>query len=320
MAIPVLDARGLTAVAVAVLSWGVLIVVSRVLVAGYGLNPWVLAFVQMAAGGVTMIAVAGRGPMPLAAMRRPQTWVYGVLRVTTAAALTAALVHASAAEISVMSSLFIPVSMLLAWVLLARRPSAGDGLGTLVVLGGIAGVAIGLPGGLAGPAAVLMAVSAAATALSTVVAERHPDNQGDDRAIRLRLTGAALLATSALMLVAAAAIAGLHPQGLVAAQIPLAAVTDPTVWLAGLALGVALRGPSTYATFRAIRLVGSENYLMGAALLPVLNLATEGVAAALGLLPAPLLPPATLASGAVCVAGALAIAILRWRARSPGPA
>ena len=65
MAHPVLDSRGLAAVATAVASWGVLIVLSRALVVVYGMNPLVLAFVQMAAGGAAMIAAAGRGPLPL---------------------------------------------------------------------------------------------------------------------------------------------------------------------------------------------------------------------------------------------------------------
>ena len=71
------------------LSWGFLILISRVLVAGHGFNPWVLSFVQMAVGGAAMMVAAGRGPMPLRAFRHPQTWIYGVLRVVTAATLTA---------------------------------------------------------------------------------------------------------------------------------------------------------------------------------------------------------------------------------------
>lgn len=315
MAVPTLDSRGLAAVAAAVVSWGVLIVISRVLVAGFGLNPWALAFIQMAVGGAAMFAAAGRGPLPLKAMRDPHTWIYGSLRVLTAATLTAALAYGTSAEISVLSALFIPIGMLLAWGLFARRPGPADVLGSLVILAGIAGVADGLPGGIVGTAALLMLVSATATALCSAVAEMHPENQADDRKIRLRLTGAAMLATAVLMLAAAAAAARLDPDGLVAAHVPLEAVTDPATWVAGVVVGVLLRGPSTYATFRAIRMVGSENYLMGVALLPAFNLFGESVAAALGLLPAPVLSTATLAAGATGIAGAVGMAALRWRAR-----
>ncbi|GHD63428.1 hypothetical protein GCM10017083_53670 [Thalassobaculum fulvum] len=310
------NSRGLSAVVTAVVSWGVLIVISRVLVAGYGLNPWVLSFIQMAVGGAAMIVAAGPGRFPLKAMRHPHTWVYGSLRVLTAATLTAALAYATSAEISVLSALFIPIGILLAWGLFGRRPGPADALGSLVVLAGIAGVAAGLPGGLLGTAATLMVISAGATALGTAIAEMHPENRGDDRKTRLRLTGAAMLATAVLMLAAAMAASHLDPDGLVAAHVPLEAAADPRVWIAGVLVGVLVRGPSTYFTFRAIRLVGSENYLMGVALMPALNLSGEFLAASFGLLPAPALSGATLAAGALGIAGAVAIATLRWRARA----
>lgn len=315
MATPTLDSRGVTAVATAVLSWGLLILISRVLVAGHGFNPWVLSFVQMAVGGAAMIAAAGRGPMPLRAFRHPQTWIYGSLRVVTAATLTAALAYGTSAEISVMSTLFIPVGILLAWALFGRRPAATDAVGSAAVLLGVVGVAAGLPGGILGTAVMLMLVSASATALCTAIAEMHPENQGDDRRTRLRLTGAAMLATAAVMLAAAAIAAHVDPDGFVAAHVPLSAVSDPAIWIAGAIVGVLLRGPSTYLTFRAIRMVGSENYLMGVAVMPVITLLAESLAAAAGLLPMPALPVETLAAGAVGIAGALGIAALRWRAR-----
>ncbi|EDP62245.1 hypothetical protein BAL199_19528 [alpha proteobacterium BAL199] len=316
MANPVIDARGLSAVAVAVVSWGVLIVVSRVLVVGFDLNPWVLSFIQMAVGGAAMFVAAGRGPLPLTAMRNPHTWIYGGLRVLTAATLTAALAHGTAAEISVMSAFFIPVGILLAWTLFARRPSSADVIGSLVILAGIVGVADGLPGGLGGPVVVLMAISATATAVATAVAELHPDNRNDDRKGRLRLTGAAMLTTAVLMLGVAAAVAYFETDGAVAEHVPFDAVTHPAIWIAGILVGVILRGPSTYATFRAIRMVGSENYLMGVALMPVMNLIGESLAATAGLLPMPALSSATMLAGAVGIAGAMGMVALRWRARA----
>ena len=316
MAEPVLDSRGVTAVATAVLSWGFLILISRVLVAGHGFNPWVLSFVQMAVGGAAMMVAADRGPMPLRAFRHPQTWIYGVLRVVTAATLTAALAYGTSAEISVMSTLFIPVGILLAWPLFGRRPVATDAFGSVVVLIGVGGVAAGLPGGVLGTAVMLMLISAGATALCSAIAEMHPENQGDDRRTRLRLTGAAMLATATVMLVAAAGASHVEPDGFVATHVPLSAVFDPAIWTAGVLVGIALRGPSTYLTFRAIRMVGSENYLMGVAVMPAITLLCESLAAAGGLLPMPSLPAQTLTAGAVGIAGALGIAALRWRARS----
>ncbi|MEQ9166703.1 MAG: hypothetical protein RLO12_10630, partial [Fulvivirga sp.] len=61
----------------------------------------------------------------------------------------------------------------------------------------------------------------------------------------------------------------------VATHVPLSAVFDPAIWTAGVLVGIALRGPSTYLTFRAIRMVGSENYLMGVAVMPAITLFCE---------------------------------------------
>ena len=181
---------------------------------------------------------------------------------------------------------------------------------------GIVGVAFGLPGGLTGPASLLMAISASATALGTAVAELHPDNQGDDRRLRLRLTGAVMLATAAVMLAAAVAVSATDPDGAIAAAIPASAVADPATWIAGALVGILLRGPSTYFTFRAIRMVGAENYLMGAALMPVLNLAGESVAAEFGMIAMPALTFGTMLAGVVGIAGVLGIAVRRWRTGS----
>ena len=113
------------------------------------------------------------------------------------------------------------------------------------------------------------------------------------------------------------AVSATDPDGVIAAAIPASAVADPATWIAGALVGILLRGPSTYATFRAIRLVGSENYLMGVAFMPALTLAGERLAAAAGWIPEPALSAATLVAGSVGVAGAAGIALLRWRSR-PG--
>ena len=108
---------------------------------------------------------------------------------------------------------------------------------------------------------------------------------------------------------------GVAPGGAAAAHVPVAAVVDPAVWGAGIVVGILLRGPSTYATFRAIRLVGSENYLMGVAFMPALSLAGERLAAVAGWIPEPPLSGATVVAGSEGVGGPAGIALLRWRAR-----
>ena len=64
-------------------------------------------------------------------------------------------------------------------------------------------------------------------------------------------------------------------------------LASPPLWLAGLAVGVALRGPSMYLTFWSINAVGTHNYLAAVAFLPLVGQAFEYLLALGGWLPMP---------------------------------
>lgn len=309
------------------LSWAVLLVVSRVLLVGLELDPWLFTLIQMTAGGAFLVVIAGRGTGIMEALRNPYTWLYGVLRVATAAFFTAALVHTTTANAAFLGIVSVPISMAVLWLVLSRRPSRLELPGHAMVLLGLALLAQSLEGGWRNPALILMILSELCVVVSTLIAELHPLNRTDDMRQRARLTGIMLLASALFMLSAALGLGllvrwlpGLRmvvPGDLAWMANPALAL-DPYLWASAGLVGVLLRGPSVFLSLKAIHRVRTENYIAGVAALPFMSLALEATAAALGwLAPAPPAGAATL-FGTVATLGSLSV--LWTRSRKAGVA
>jgi len=288
--------QGAGIVLAALTSWSLLLVISRVLLIQFELDPWLFTFIQMMAGGLMLIAISGqpRGLWPL--FVDPLTWVYGVLRVATAAFFTAALLYTSAANAAFLAILSVPTSALIVWGALGRQPKTWELPGHALILLGLVALAASLEGGFRNPALMLMILSELCVVISTLIAERHPMNQTEDRRQRAALTGAMLVASAVVML-ALALVAGQNASG----------AFDPHLWLLAILVGVLLRGPSMYLALMAIHRVKTTNYLAGMAALPLTAMLFEWMAAQAGLIPPLPLWTSATAFGAVMIAGSLAV-------------
>ncbi|MEM9132600.1 MAG: EamA family transporter [Actinomycetota bacterium] len=293
-----MDARPLLFTLWSIGLWALLLVVSRIVLVRYDIDPWSFAFVQLLIGGVVLVAVAGGGEaVDWRSLRRPATWAYGALRVTTASAFTAALVHTTVAYAGMLGTVSVPLAVIGAGVLFGRRPSRREIGGHVVILIGI-GLLIGLrlEGGLGNPAVVLMLISELAVVGSSLIAETHPDNNAESPQVRRRFTGTVLLITAAAFLVGRVAQRG---------ALDVADDLGPALWISGLVVGAALRGPAMHASLRAIRLVGADVYLMLAASLAFTGLVLELGSGALGMIERPAIGPVDLLLVAVIAAGSL---------------
>ena len=305
------------------LSWAVLLVASRVTLLAFQLDPWLFTFIQMMAGGAFLVAIGARGSGLTKALRDPYTWVYGALRVATAGFFTAALVHTSVANAAFLGIVSMPISIVVVWVVLSRKPSRRELPGHAVIILGLALLAQNLEGGWRNPAIILMILSELCVVTSTLIGELHPLNQTDDPRQRAGLTGIMLLASAFFMLLAALCLS-IVAQWLPAVRDSVsgslawignpALVVDTRLWAWAALVGVLLRGPSLFLSLKAIHQVRTENYIAAMAALPFLSLALEAVAVALGLLePTTAAVPATL-YGAMMMLGSLGV----LRARSRG--
>lgn len=309
------------------LSWAILLVVSRMTLLGLALDPWLFTFIQIVAGGALLVAMAGRGSGLAEALRDPWTWLFGVLRFGTAAFYTAALVHTSTANAACLAMVGVPIRMVLLWLALSRKPFGRELPGQAVILVGLALLAESLEGGWRDPAIVLMILSELCVVASTLIGELHPLNHTDDPRQRAGLTGIMLLASAFFMLVAALGL------GLVVQWLPSvrAAVSpnvtwlanpslalDARLWVAAVLVGFVLRGPTMFLFLKAVRRVGTENYVAAMVAIPVLSLAFEAAAAALGLLEPTAAATRSTLFGAVMVLGSLGVSWARSTRWMPG--
>ena len=303
-------------------SWALLLVVSRVTLLALRLDPWLFTFIQMMAGGAFLLAVAGRAGGLVEALRDPHTWIYGVLRVATAAFFTAALMHTSTANAAFLGIVSVPISMMVLWLVLSRTPSRRELPGHAAILVGLALLAQALEGGWRNPAIVLMILSELCVVTSTLIGELHPLNQTDDPRQRAALTGIMLL-TSALFMFLAALGLGLLVQWLPSVRTAVsgsltwmanpAQALDLRLWVSAVLVGIVLRGPSLYLSLKAIHRVRTENYIAAMAALAFLSLAFELAAASLDLLELPAELTSTTLFGAMMVLGSLFVLWARSR-------
>lgn len=311
-----MGASSIMVLGASLLSWALLLVTSRVLLVAFGFDPWLFTFIQMMVGGAFLIAIAGRGTGLVGALRNPYTWAYGVLRVATAAFFTAALVHTTTANAAFLGVVSVPISMIVLWLVLSRRPSRLELPGHVVILLGLVLLAQCLDGGWRNPAVIFMILSELCVVASTLIAELHPLNQTDDMRQRARLTGIMLLASALVMLMAALGL-GLVVQwvpnlrqmvpGNLAWMANPAIAFDPYLWICAGLVGALLRGPSLFLSLKAIHRVRTENYIAGMAALPFMSLALESGASALGWLAPLSAASATTVFGTMMTLGSLCV-------------
>lgn len=308
-------------------SWALLLVTSRAVLTLTGLEPWIFTLIQMMVAGVFLLVVTGGFGGQKSALRDPYIWLYGVLRVATAALFTAALLHTSAANAAFLGVVSVPMSVLLLWLSVGRQTGCRELPGHGVILLGLVLLAQSLEGGWANPAITLMILSEICVVLSTVIAEFHPMNQGDSVRQRAQLTGIMLLASACVMLSALGGLVALArwlpgaeqllPQSLGLIDTPLA-LLDAQLWIAACAVGVLLRGPSLYLALAAIRAVKTENYLAGMAALPFLSLGFETLAYLAGILPPVTSAGQSLLFGLIIASGSLLVLFARSRRPTNG--
>ncbi|MBG6155362.1 hypothetical protein IWQ52_000011 [Labrenzia sp. EL_159] len=303
-------------------SWALLLVTSRVILFAWPVDPWLFTLIQMMAGGIFLIAIAGRGKGFADALSDPFTWLYGGLRVATAAFFTAALTYTSTYNAAFLGIVSVPISLAVLWLILSRQPSRIELPGHCVVFFGFVFLAGSLDDGWRNPAIVLMILSELCVVASTLIAEFHPLNQTSDTRQRARLTGIMLLASAFVMLILATGF------GFVAQWLPdlqsgipetLTRMTDPSevfnpaLWISATLVGVVLRGPSLFLALKAIHHVRTEKYIAAMAGLPFLTFAMETLAVSFGWLAPSHSTQMTVFWGSVMTFGSLSVLIARSR-------
>ena len=306
------------AVAVAAtIAWAVLLVATRVVLLGLGINAWGFTLVQLLTGGLAMMLIGHRGAIAWSSLLSPSIWLYGALRVVSAGAATAALLYVTVMQDTLLAAMNVPLAALML-LLITRRPvPRRQVLAHGIIVAGIAVMAFSLPDGIFNPAVLFELIAECAVVASTLLIERHPGNRGDDIASRCRFTGVVLMATAAMFILAWALSGALGIRlgsNALAFGDPAQLFASSDLLIAGALAGVLLRGPTMYLTLLAVKLAGTQTYLATLALLPFACLVFELLCAGIGLLPFPALGVAEIASGLLVIGGSLLLVRLRSRA------
>jgi drug/metabolite transporter (DMT)-like permease len=304
-----------------VVVWSLLVTGMRATLHGFGFEPWSLALAVQIAGGAALLLAAGVGSLPLEPIRRWATWAIGGLRVVTTCAFTTALLHASAGQVSVLTTVNVLIAMLGVFLVFRRGRRPAEIPGILLMLGGLALLVGHLDGGWSNLAIRYVLLSETSVVVASLLAERHPDNLGDRRQ-RLALTGfVTLLSAAGLLLVWVATAAAMSGTAMSETAIGpdidavAATLTSPWLWVMAFVLGALLRGPGTYGAFLLTARLGADGYMLAMAAMPPLVMALESLAAAAGLMPQPRSALADLAVAAVVILGGIWVVAARYRRR-----
>ncbi|MTI19002.1 translation-associated GTPase [Rhodobacteraceae bacterium RKSG542] len=303
------------------LCWSLLIVTTRATMQAFALDPWIFTVVQIMCGGLFLILIGGRVRECWITITNPFTWGYGFLRVVSSACYTASLITVSAAVAGYFTFMAIPLSAAAVAYIFARPSAPMELYGHIIITIGLIMLVYGIEGTWANPAVIMMLFAEIAIVMATLMAEKHPQNQGDSSRSRATLSGVMLLASGAFFLIFLAlgsffssGIGTDAQAGTWAASFPsldLTQVWSSTLWLWAIAIGLTLRGAAMFMSMQAIRAAGSENYLAMAALLPLFALLFEMIAQHYGFITNGMPTPMTLAAGVIMTIGAFWIIIAR---------
>lgn len=298
----------------ATIAWAVLLVATRVVLVRLGINAWGFTLVQLLTGGLAMMLIGHRAPIAWTSLLTPSIWAYGVLRVISAGSASAALIYVTVMQDTLLAAMNVPLAALVLIIVTRQRIPRRQVMAHAVMLAGVAVMALSLPGGLLNPAVLLELVAECAVVASTLLIEHHPENRRDDVLSRCRFTGAVLMVTAAMFILAWAlsGVLGIRlGSNALAFGDPAQLFASTELLLAGTLAGVLLRGPTMYLALLAVKLAGTQTYLATLALLPVACLAFEAACAVLGWLPWPILGWAEIAAGFLVIGGSLLLVRLR---------
>jgi len=298
----------------ATIAWAVLLVATRVVLVQLGINAWGFTLVQLLTGGLAMMLIGRRAAIAWASLLSPSIWAYGALRVVSAGSASAALLYVTVMQDTLLAAMNVPLAALVLVIVTRQRLPGSQLVAHGLMIAGIAVMALSLPGGLLNPAVLFEVIAECAVVASTLLIERHPENQRDDVLARCRFTGVVLMVTAAMFIVvwAISGILGLRlGSNALAFGDPAQLFASPELLIAGALAGVLLRGPTMYLALLAVRLAGTQTYLATLALLPVACLFFELGCALVGWLPWPTLGWAEIVSGVLVIAGSLLLVRLR---------
>ncbi len=294
--------------------WALYLVISRHVVGTAGLDPWAYTLVQVLTGGIVLLWLGRRAPADWRGLLTPWMIGYGMLRVWITGMSSAALVYLVATQSTLLSTMNVLLGAGAAWFVHRIAAPKNERLALVLLAVGLTVMTIFLSPTAAYAGALWLLASESGVVVAALAVERHPRNRSEDIAERSRFAGDTLIVTS-LVLILAWSAAGLI--GITGSpwDIGAKAFGDPMLWAWGIGVGLVFRGPGQWFTFYALRVAGTQGYLIALTLMPLFTIGFEFAGAGLGWTSAPALSWGEWAGAAII--GAASIWLMAARIR-PG--
>lgn len=292
--------------------WALYLVISRHLLGGAGFDPWAYTLVQVFIGGLVLLWLGRRAPTDWRGLLTPWMLGYGVLRVWITGCSSAALVFLAATQSTLLSTANVLFGATAVWLVHRVAAPRNERLALVLLAIGIATMAIFLSPVSAYAGLLWLLGSETIVVVAALAVERHPRNRSDDIAERSRFAGDTLIVTSLILILAwsAAGLVGLTHSPW---DSSLRAFGDPMLWAWGVFMGLVFRGPGQWFGFYALRVAGTQSYLIALTLMPLFTIGFEFAGAGVGWTSAPKLTSGEWVGAAIIGAASVWLMAARLR-------
>tara|TARA_R110000868_G_scaffold138329_1_gene352321 strand:- start:41268 stop:42977 length:1710 start_codon:yes stop_codon:yes gene_type:complete len=252
----------------------------------FDIEPIVFACTYLIATALTLSIFAGPGRFVSDTLKTPATWFYGFILVGTFTVDIYLVKYISGTELSVLSRIAVPVSIILAFLLLNRRPVKTDLFNILALCTGLIGILLLQPIESLKPVLILGVLSAILQAVVFMLSETHKQSvnaqQSGNLRDRARVVGFVTFITSMLFLVLALGLSFIKMNMFTPelkqqfSFIPEVSkfTHAPTIW-AGFIFGLCLSPFTRYFQWSSTYKIKTENVLTVLAIIPLTTLACE---------------------------------------------
>ena len=282
--------KGFYVATAAIVLWGLMDAISRVMVGTMAINPLVFTLLNFIYGSAVLLLLSGFGKEGLSTLKSWHTWVYGFFRVIHLAMFNVSLIAITATEAAFMTRISALFGVVLVLLCFGRKPGRKDIVGLAMLTVGAGAMALTQPGGLLNWAVWFVFGAAFLNALLLVIVEGHPVSQASkSHRARSRYTAITLLVTSVFFFALASFLGVLERAGVPAVWLDVIAVTPQLgdlfsvkAHVASLLVGGFVIGPVMYLTFWAVKLLKSDNMLLAGSMIPFATIAFESLFSVFG--------------------------------------
>ena len=266
---------------VALLGYPLWTITSRIALVVFEAHPIVYISVTMLAAAICLMVLARPGLLGIATLKRPETWLYGLLIAVGGLLSIACLEYVSAAELSLLQCISTVVVFILSFFFLGQQVRVAEWLSLGCISLGIVALlsATGLPSQTMIILTVLLVARGLAQALQQIVTEVHKANRAAQTFHQnIRVTAMVMGVTGMMFIAVFASLAGLKALSTEPLWPSLPTWQDFLNWpmfVYCAVVGCLLHAPVRYCEFYATKKISAKYFMAAVSVQPVFTMVYE---------------------------------------------